>query len=72
MAFSGIYFIPIGEYTTPVKDTETERQHRGTDGKLRGRSKRNNEPSPATDTEIEVRTLELSFPHFVFLFFKWN
>ncbi|XP_053250136.1 eyes absent homolog 2 [Podarcis raffonei] len=42
-----------GEYTTPVKDTDTDRQHRGTDGKLRGRSKRNNDPSPSADTEIE-------------------
>ncbi|XP_061487377.1 eyes absent homolog 2 isoform X5 [Rhineura floridana] len=42
-----------GEYTTPVKDTETDRQYRGTDGKLRGRSKRNNDPSPTADTEIE-------------------
>uniref|UniRef100_A0A803T0J5 Eyes absent homolog n=1 Tax=Anolis carolinensis TaxID=28377 RepID=A0A803T0J5_ANOCA len=42
-----------GEYTTPIKDTETDRQHRGTDGKLRGRSKRSNDPSPTADTEIE-------------------
>ncbi|XP_044296133.1 eyes absent homolog 2 isoform X3 [Varanus komodoensis] len=42
-----------GEYTTPVKDTETDRQPRGTDGKLRGRSKRSNDPSPTADTEIE-------------------
>ncbi|KAL8179449.1 UNVERIFIED_CONTAM: Eyes absent 2 [Gekko kuhli] len=43
----------IGEYTTPVKDTEADRQHKGSDGKLRGRSKRSNEPSPTADTEIE-------------------
>ncbi|XP_034643053.1 eyes absent homolog 2 isoform X4 [Trachemys scripta elegans] len=43
-----------GEYaTTPVKDTETDRQHRGSDGKLRGRSKRSNDPSPTVDNEIE-------------------
>ncbi|XP_075427408.1 protein phosphatase EYA2 isoform X2 [Ascaphus truei] len=45
-----------GEYngpSTPSKDSESERQHRGSDGKLRGRSKRNNDPSPAVDNEIE-------------------
>nr|XP_006132277.1 eyes absent homolog 2 isoform X3 [Pelodiscus sinensis] len=43
-----------GEYaTTPVKDTETDRQPRGTDGKLRGRTKRSNDPSPTVDNEIE-------------------
>ncbi|XP_054837367.1 eyes absent homolog 2 [Eublepharis macularius] len=42
-----------GDYTTPVKDTEADRQHKGSDGKLRGRSKRSNEPSPTADTEIE-------------------
>uniref|UniRef100_A0A8C5MXP6 Eyes absent homolog n=1 Tax=Leptobrachium leishanense TaxID=445787 RepID=A0A8C5MXP6_9ANUR len=39
--------------STPIKDSENDRQHRGSDGKLRGRSKRNNEPSPAVDNEIE-------------------
>ncbi|XP_074867679.1 protein phosphatase EYA2 isoform X2 [Carettochelys insculpta] len=43
-----------GEYaTTPVKDTETDRPLRGSDGKLRGRSKRSNDPSPTIDNEIE-------------------
>uniref|UniRef100_A0A670Y5U0 Eyes absent homolog n=1 Tax=Pseudonaja textilis TaxID=8673 RepID=A0A670Y5U0_PSETE len=42
----------IGEYTTP-KGIESDRQHRGTDGKLRGRSKRSSDPSPAGDTDIE-------------------
>ncbi|KAJ6665637.1 hypothetical protein lerEdw1_002007, partial [Lerista edwardsae] len=46
-----------GEYTTPVKDSETDRQHRGIDGKLRGRSKRSTDPSPSADTEIEVIVL---------------
>uniref|UniRef100_A0A8C5SLK0 Eyes absent homolog n=1 Tax=Laticauda laticaudata TaxID=8630 RepID=A0A8C5SLK0_LATLA len=41
-----------GEYTTP-KGIESDRQHRGTDGKLRGRSKRSSDPSPAGDTDIE-------------------
>ncbi|CAJ0936077.1 unnamed protein product [Ranitomeya imitator] len=39
--------------STPVKDSETDRQHRGSDVKLRGRSKRNNDPSPSVDNEIE-------------------
>ncbi|XP_053547325.1 eyes absent homolog 2 isoform X1 [Bombina bombina] len=39
--------------TTPIKDSENDRQHRGSDGKLRGRSKRNNDPSPSVDNEIE-------------------
>ncbi|XP_075702312.1 protein phosphatase EYA2 isoform X4 [Rhinoderma darwinii] len=39
--------------STPVKDSESDRQHRGSDVKLRGRSKRNNDPSPAVDNEIE-------------------
>lgn len=51
----------IGEYTTSVKDTEADRQHKGSDGKLRGRSKRSNEPSPTADTEIEVRDWECVF-----------
>ncbi|XP_036608802.1 eyes absent homolog 2 [Trichosurus vulpecula] len=38
---------------TPAKDGETDRQHRGSDGKLRGRSKRSNDPSPTVDSEIE-------------------
>ncbi|ETE70488.1 Eyes absent-like 2, partial [Ophiophagus hannah] len=45
-----------GEYTTPVKGIESDRQHRGTDGKLRGRSKRSSDPSPAGDTDIEDTT----------------
>ncbi|NWH57288.1 EYA2 protein, partial [Geococcyx californianus] len=43
-----------GEYsTTPAKDTETDRHHRGSDGKVRARSKRSNDPSPTADSEIE-------------------
>uniref|UniRef100_A0A8C3DE01 Eyes absent homolog n=1 Tax=Corvus moneduloides TaxID=1196302 RepID=A0A8C3DE01_CORMO len=43
-----------GEYsTTPAKDIETERHHRGSDGKVRARSKRSNDPSPTADSEIE-------------------
>ncbi|XP_032930941.1 eyes absent homolog 2 isoform X2 [Catharus ustulatus] len=43
-----------GEYsTTPAKDIETDRHHRGSDGKVRARSKRSNDPSPAADSEIE-------------------
>ncbi|KAG9474699.1 hypothetical protein GDO78_004809 [Eleutherodactylus coqui] len=42
--------------STPVKDSETDRQHRGSDVKLRGRSKRNNDPSPSVDNEIEDTT----------------
>nr|XP_033770970.1 eyes absent homolog 2 isoform X4 [Geotrypetes seraphini] len=48
-----------GEYSsqngpsTPVKEGENDRPHRGCDGKLRGRSKRNNDPSPSIDNEIE-------------------
>ncbi|XP_063315519.1 eyes absent homolog 2 isoform X1 [Pelobates fuscus] len=39
--------------STPIKDSENDRQHRGSDGKLRGRSKRNIDPSPTIDNEIE-------------------
>eukprot|EP00079_Xenopus_tropicalis_P030737 XP_012826943.1 PREDICTED: eyes absent homolog 2 isoform X2 [Xenopus tropicalis] len=48
-----------GEYnthngpSTPIKDSENDRQQRGSDAKLRGRSKRSNDPSPAVDNEIE-------------------
>lgn len=50
-----ILFLPIGEYgTTPAKDIETDRHHRGSDGKVRARSKRSNDPSPTADSEIEV------------------
>ncbi|KAM9296972.1 protein phosphatase EYA2 [Gastrophryne carolinensis] len=48
-----------GDYTshngpsTPIKDSESDRQNRGSDVKLRGRSKRNNDPSPVVDNEIE-------------------
>uniref|UniRef100_A0A8U8C183 Eyes absent homolog n=1 Tax=Geospiza parvula TaxID=87175 RepID=A0A8U8C183_GEOPR len=43
-----------GEYsTTPAKDVETDRHHRGSDGKVRARSKRSNDPSPTADSEIE-------------------
>ncbi|RMB95676.1 hypothetical protein DUI87_27788 [Hirundo rustica rustica] len=44
-----------GEYsTTPAKDIETDRHHRGSDGKVRARSKRGNDPSPTADSEIEI------------------
>uniref|UniRef100_A0A8C3R5E7 Eyes absent homolog n=1 Tax=Cyanoderma ruficeps TaxID=181631 RepID=A0A8C3R5E7_9PASS len=43
-----------GEYsTTPAKDIEADRHHRGSDGKVRARSKRSNDPSPTADSEIE-------------------
>ncbi|KFQ34564.1 Eyes absent 2, partial [Mesitornis unicolor] len=43
-----------GEYSTPpAKDAETDRHHRGSDGKVRARSKRSNDPSPTADSEIE-------------------
>ncbi|XP_015503343.1 eyes absent homolog 2 isoform X4 [Parus major] len=46
-----------GEYsTTPAKDIETDRHHRGSDGKVRARSKRSNDPSPTADSEIEDTT----------------
>ncbi|XP_029468862.1 eyes absent homolog 2 [Rhinatrema bivittatum] len=51
-ALSGEYSTHNGP-ATPVKDAENDRQHRGCDGKLRGRSKRNNDPSPSVDNEIE-------------------
>uniref|UniRef100_A0A4W3JZF0 Eyes absent homolog n=1 Tax=Callorhinchus milii TaxID=7868 RepID=A0A4W3JZF0_CALMI len=44
---------PINRPPTPVKDSESDRQRRSSDGKLRGRSKRNNDPSPPLDTDIE-------------------
>ncbi|KAK7827837.1 hypothetical protein U0070_019661, partial [Myodes glareolus] len=39
--------------STPAKEGDTERPHRASDGKLRGRSKRSSDPSPAGDNEIE-------------------
>ncbi|XP_062932299.1 eyes absent homolog 2 isoform X3 [Cynocephalus volans] len=39
--------------STPAKDGDTDRPHRASDGKLRGRSKRSSDPSPAGDNEIE-------------------
>ncbi|XP_012519159.1 PREDICTED: eyes absent homolog 2 isoform X2 [Propithecus coquereli] len=48
-----------GEYnthngpSTPAKEGDTDRPHRASDGKLRGRSKRSSDPSPAGDNEIE-------------------
>ncbi|XP_031228632.1 eyes absent homolog 2 [Mastomys coucha] len=39
--------------STPAKEGDTDRPHRASDGKLRGRSKRNSDPSPAGDNEIE-------------------
>lgn len=53
-----LFFLIIGEYsTTPAKEIETDRHHRGSDGKVRARSKRSNDPSPTADSEIEVITL---------------
>ncbi|XP_071966685.1 protein phosphatase EYA2 isoform X3 [Engystomops pustulosus] len=49
----------LGEYntqsgpSTPVKDSEMERLQRGSDVKLRGRSKRNNDTASSVDNEIE-------------------
>ncbi|EPY78769.1 eyes absent 2 isoform 1-like protein [Camelus ferus] len=49
-----------GEYSThngpstPAKEGDTDRPHRASDGKLRGRSKRSSDPSPAGDNEIET------------------
>uniref|UniRef100_A0A452VMD2 Eyes absent homolog n=1 Tax=Ursus maritimus TaxID=29073 RepID=A0A452VMD2_URSMA len=48
-----------GEYnthngpSTPAKEGDTDRPHRASDGKLRGRSKRSSDPSPTGDNEIE-------------------
>uniref|UniRef100_A0A3Q2LS00 Eyes absent homolog n=1 Tax=Equus caballus TaxID=9796 RepID=A0A3Q2LS00_HORSE len=48
-----------GEYSThngpstPAKEGDTDRPLRASDGKLRGRSKRSSDPSPAGDNEIE-------------------
>uniref|UniRef100_A0A8C9JTM2 Eyes absent homolog n=1 Tax=Panthera tigris altaica TaxID=74533 RepID=A0A8C9JTM2_PANTA len=48
-----------GEYnthngpSTPAKEGDADRPHRASDGKLRGRSKRSSDPSPAGDSEIE-------------------
>ncbi|XP_062060282.1 eyes absent homolog 2 isoform X2 [Lepus europaeus] len=51
-----------GEYSThdgpstPAKEGDTDRPHRASDGKLRGRSKRGSDTSPAGDSEIEDTT----------------
>uniref|UniRef100_A0A8C9P7C5 Eyes absent homolog n=1 Tax=Spermophilus dauricus TaxID=99837 RepID=A0A8C9P7C5_SPEDA len=48
-----------GEYnthngpSTPAKEGDTDRPHRASEGKLRGRSKRSSDPSPTGDNEIE-------------------
>ncbi|VCW66326.1 unnamed protein product, partial [Gulo gulo] len=48
-----------GEYnthngpSTPAKEGDVDRPPRASDGKLRGRSKRSSDPSPAGDSEIE-------------------
>ncbi|GAB5569124.1 eyes absent homolog 2 isoform X1 [Prionailurus iriomotensis] len=39
--------------STPAKEGDADRPHRASDGKLRGRSKRSSDPSPAGDSEIE-------------------
>uniref|UniRef100_A0A8C0P309 Eyes absent homolog n=2 Tax=Canis lupus familiaris TaxID=9615 RepID=A0A8C0P309_CANLF len=39
--------------STPAKEGDADRPHRASDGKLRGRSKRSSDPSPAGDNEIE-------------------
>ncbi|ELK04267.1 Eyes absent like protein 2 [Pteropus alecto] len=52
---------PPGDYnthngpSTPAKEGDTDRPHRASDGKLRGRSKRSSDPSPAGDNEIESK-----------------
>ncbi|KAK2520903.1 hypothetical protein Q9233_011539 [Columba guinea] len=60
-----------GEYsTTPAKDadTETDRHHRGSDGKVRARSKRSNDPSPTADSEIEVRVFVWDLDETIIIF----
>uniref|UniRef100_A0A8C0QBC8 Eyes absent homolog n=1 Tax=Canis lupus familiaris TaxID=9615 RepID=A0A8C0QBC8_CANLF len=42
--------------STPAKEGDADRPHRASDGKLRGRSKRSSDPSPAGDNEIEDTT----------------
>nr|XP_012598462.1 eyes absent homolog 2 isoform X2 [Microcebus murinus] len=42
--------------STPAKEGDTDRPLRASDGKLRGRSKRSSDPSPAGDSEIEDTT----------------
>ncbi|KAI1902296.1 hypothetical protein AGOR_G00043260 [Albula goreensis] len=50
---------PAGEYSViqsppaPVKDSDPDRLDRTTDGKTRGRGKRNNNPSPSLDADLE-------------------
>ncbi|XP_078275401.1 protein phosphatase EYA2-like [Rhinoraja longicauda] len=51
-SMSGDYSI-VSRPRSPVKDLDSDRQRRSSDGKLRGRSKRNNDPSPPLDTDIE-------------------
>lgn len=57
---SALPFSTPGEYnthngpSTPAKEGDTDRPPRASDGKLRGRSKRSSDPSPAGDNEIEV------------------
>lgn len=57
---SALPFSMPGEYNThngpptPAKEGDTDRPPRASDGKLRGRSKRSSDPSPAGDNEIEV------------------
>lgn len=57
---SALSFPTPGEYnthngpSTPAKEGDTDRPPRASDGKLRGRSKRSSDPSPAGDNEIEV------------------
>ena len=57
---SALSFPSPGDYnthngpSTPAKEGDTDRPPRASDGKLRGRSKRSSDPSPAGDNEIEV------------------
>lgn len=57
---STLLFPAPGEYnthngpSTPAKEGDVDRPPRASDGKLRGRSKRSSDPSPAGDSEIEV------------------
>lgn len=62
-------FPPSGEYnthngpSTPAKEGDADRPHRASDGKLRGRSKRSSDPSPAGDNEIEVTPTASDWVH---------
>ncbi|XP_037550065.1 eyes absent homolog 1 [Nematolebias whitei] len=50
---------PTGEYSTihspstPIKDSDSDRLRRASDGKSRGRGRRHNNPSPPPDSDLE-------------------